>query len=86
MAACLITALFSHQALAQTVTISGTVRNSTSKEGVPAVSIAIKGTSTGTYTDDKGAFSISTSAKLPLTLAFSSIGFESKEVEVTNAS
>ncbi|HMK17407.1 MAG TPA: TonB-dependent receptor [Chitinophagaceae bacterium] len=85
-AACLITALFSLQALAQTVTISGTVRNSTSKEGVPAVTIVIKGTSTGTYTDDKGAFSISTSAKLPLILAFSSVGFESKEVEVGNAS
>ena len=86
IAACLITALFSLQALAQTVTISGTVRNSISKEGVPAVTIAIKGTSTGTYTDDKGAFSISTSAKLPLTLAFSSVGFESKEVEVSTAS
>jgi outer membrane receptor protein involved in Fe transport len=85
-AACLITALFSLQALAQTVTISGTVRNSTSKEGVPAVSIVIKGTSTGTYTNDKGAFSVSTSAKLPLTLVFSSVGFELKEVEVSNAS
>jgi hypothetical protein len=85
-AACLITALFSLQALAQTVTISGTVRNSTSKEGVPAVSIVIKGTSTGTYTDDKGAFSISTSAKLPFILVLSSVGFESKEVEVGNAS
>ncbi len=85
-AACLITALFSFPALAQTVTISGTVRNSTSKEGVPAVSIVIKGTSTGTYTDDKGAFSISTSAKLPLTLVFSSVGFELKEAEISNAS
>lgn len=85
-AACLITALFYFQASAQTVTISGTVRNSTSKEGVPAVSIVIKGTSTGTYTDDKGAFSISTSTKLPFILTLSSVGFESKEVEVGNAS
>lgn len=84
-AACLITALFSLQALAQTVTIGGTVRNSTSKEGVPAVSIVVKGTSTGTYTDDKGAFSFSTSAKLPVTLVFTSVGFELKEVEVSNA-
>src|SRR6188474_715093 len=85
-AACLITALFSLQALAQTVTISGTVRNSVSKEGVPAVSVVIKGSSSGTYTDDKGAFSISTSTKLPLTLVFTSVGFESKEVEVSSAS
>src|SRR6187399_770590 len=85
-AACLITALFSIPALAQTVTIRGTVLNSTSKEGVPAVSIVVKGTSTGTYTDDKGAFSISTTAKLPLTLVLTSVGFELKEVEVSNAS
>src|SRR5215204_5600622 len=84
-AACLITALFSLQALAQTVTIRGTGRNSTSKEGVPAVSIVIKGTSTGIYTDDKGTFSISTTSKLPLTLVFSSVGFEPKELEVSNA-
>src|SRR6187399_1887722 len=85
-AACLITALFSIPALAQTVTIRGTVLNSTSKEGVPAVSIVVKGTSTGTYTDDKGAFSISTTAKLPLILVLTSVGFELKEVEVSNAS
>jgi hypothetical protein len=83
-AACLITALFSLQALAQTVTISGTVRNSTSKEGVPAVSVVVKGSSSGTYTDDKGNFSIST--KLPATLVFSSVGFEAKEVNVTDGS
>jgi len=85
-AACLITALFSLQALAQTVTISGTVRNSTTKEGVPAVSVVIKGSSSGTYTDDKGLFSISTSAKLPLTLVFTSVGFESKELQVSSVS
>ena len=83
-AACLITALFSIQAFAQTVTISGTVRNSTSKEGVPAVSIVVKGTSTGTYTDDKGAFSFSTSAKLPVTLVFSSVGFAPREEPIAN--
>ena len=84
-AACLIAALFSLQALAQTVTIKGTVRNSTSKESVPAVSVTIKGTSNGTYTDDKGDFSISTSAKLPIILVFTSVGFESKEVNVSDA-
>jgi len=69
-AACLITALFSLQAWAQTVTISGTIRNST-KEPIPAASVLIKGTSLGTFTDDNGNFSISTSAKLPITLVIS---------------
>ena len=85
-AACLITAFFSLQVLAQTVTIKGTVRNSISKEEVPAVSVTIKGTSEGTYTDDNGMFSISTSARLPVTLVFSSVGFESREVVVSDAS
>jgi outer membrane receptor for ferrienterochelin and colicin len=85
-AACLITALFSLQAWAQTVTIKGSVRHSESKEGVPAVSVTIKGTSEGTYTDDKGEFSISTSAKLPITLVFTSVGFETKEVTVSDGS
>ena len=40
-AACLITVLFSLQALGQTVTISGTVRNSTTKEAIPAASVII---------------------------------------------
>src|SRR5690242_15652487 len=84
-AACLVTIIFSFQAWAQTVTIKGSVRNSTSKEGVPAVSVTIKGTSLGTYTDDKGDFSISTSAKLPVTLVFTSVGFETKEVNVSDA-
>lgn len=84
-AACLITVLFSLQALAQTVTIKGTVRNSESKEGVPAVSVIIKGTAEGTYTDDNGNFSISTTAKLPVILVFSSIGFDLKEVSVNDA-
>lgn len=84
-AACLITALFSLQAFAQTVTISGTVRNSTSKEIIPAASITIKGTSLGTFTDDNGNFSISTSAKLPLTLVISHSEFEGKEMEISSA-
>jgi len=84
-AACLITALFSVQALAQTVTISGTIRNST-KEPIPATSVTIKGTSLGTFTDDNGNFSISTSAKLPITLVISHSEFEGKEMVISSAS
>lgn len=84
-AACLFTAFFSLQALAQTVTIGGTIRNST-KEGIPAVSVIIKGTSLGTYTDDKGNFSISVPAKFPITLVFSHSEFEGKELEISSSS
>lgn len=71
-------------AFAQT-TISGSVRNSTNQEPVPAVSVTIKGTGTGTFTDEKGNFRLNTTRTPPFTLVFSSIGFEMKEVAVTTA-
>jgi hypothetical protein len=50
LTAWLIAGLFSLSANAQSVTVSGTVSNSISKENVPAVSVLIKGTNQGTYT------------------------------------
>jgi outer membrane receptor protein involved in Fe transport len=85
LALLLMAGMFSIAALAQNVTISGTVQNSSTKESVPLVSVTVKGTNQGTYTDDKGNFKI-TLAKLPVTLVFSSVGYEDKEVSVTTAS
>jgi outer membrane receptor protein involved in Fe transport len=62
--------------------ITGTVKNSNSSESLAAVSVTVKGGNAGTFTDDKGNFKLSLSQKLPLTLVFSSVGFESKEVVV----
>lgn len=81
----LMAVMFSFTALAQNTTITGNVRNSTNKDVVPAVSITIKGTSVGTFTDEKGNFKLVTSQKLPLTLVISSVGYESKEINVTSA-
>ncbi len=85
LAAWLMACLFSVPAFAQTITITGTVKNSTSKENVPAVSVYVKGTSHGTFTNSDGEFSLKVD-KLPVVLEFSSIGFETKEVTVTDAS
>jgi outer membrane receptor protein involved in Fe transport len=85
-AACLLVVFFSLKALAQPVTISGTVRNTSTKDPIPAVSVTIKGTPLGTYTDDNGNFSISTSTKFPLTLVLTHAEFDSKEIELTSAS
>jgi outer membrane receptor protein involved in Fe transport len=85
LAATLAAAFFTIAAAAQNVTISGNVKNNTSKESVGAVSVVVKGTSQGTFTDDKGNFKISTSAKLPLVLVISSIGYDNMEVTVNNA-
>lgn len=74
------------QAQLQTYTITGNIRNSTNKDVVPAVSVTVKGSSAGTFTDERGNFRLVTSQRPPLTLVFSSIGYESQEINVSNAS
>lgn len=68
------------------VTITGNVHNALTKEKIPAVSVTLKGTSTGTFTDDRGNFRLTTTQHPPFTLLFTSIGFESQEVTVNEAS
>lgn len=77
--------LLSLHSMAQSVTIKGNVKSVGSKEAIPAVSVGIKGTSYGVYTDENGDFSITVS-KLPVTLVISSVGYETKEQTITNAS
>lgn len=67
------------------VTITGNVHNLVSKDKVPAASVTIKGTGTGTFTDDRGNFRLTTTQSPPFTLIFSSIGFETQEVVVVDA-
>jgi outer membrane receptor protein involved in Fe transport len=82
----LITALsFSATSWSQAVTLSGNVKNISNQQVVPAVSIIVKGTQQGTFTDEYGNFKLSVS-KLPVTLIFSSIGFETQELTVENTS
>lgn len=84
LAALMMAVFFSIAAHAQTVTVSGTVRNSISKDAVPAVSVVIKGTSQGTFTNSDGEFSLNV-AKLPVVLVFSSVNYDSYEVTVSDA-
>ncbi|MFN8291665.1 MAG: carboxypeptidase-like regulatory domain-containing protein [Chitinophagaceae bacterium] len=84
LAACIMACIFSLSAYAQSVTVSGTVKNSTSKEGVPAVSVMVKGTSQGTYTDPDGGFKLKVS-KVPVVLVISSVGYDSQEITVGDA-
>ena len=65
-------------------TISGKVENSATKETVAAVSVTVKGSGDGTFTDDKGNFKITVS-KLPVTLLISSIGYELQEITISDA-
>jgi len=76
--------LICFSALAQNVTISGNVKNSVTGENAAAVSVTIKGSDYGTFTDDKGNFTVTTKS-LPITLVFSSIGFEPQEMSVSGS-
>ena len=70
---------------AQAQVLTGNVQNSLTKEMVGSVSVSIKGTTAGTFTDDKGNFKLTvpSTVKFPLTLVFTSIGYDFKEIEVT---
>lgn len=69
---------------AQSTTVSGVVKNATTGELASAVSVSVKGTSRGTYTDDKGNYSLNVGS-FPATLVFTSIGYTAQEVQVTSA-
>ena len=83
LAAWLMAVTISIAANAQSVTISGNIRNESSKEAVPAASVVVKGTSQGTFTNPNGNFSIKVS-KLPVVLVISSIGYENQEITVSD--
>lgn len=83
----LLTAISAIPAFSQSpITLTGTIRNSATKEYVAAVSVTIKGSTAGTYTDDRGHFKLTVTRQLPVTLVFSSIGFETRDVTVSDAS
>jgi len=85
LAALLLSSFFSIAAIAQT-TITGNVRNSTTKDVIPAVSVIVKGGIAGTYTDEKGNFKLVTNQKPPFTIVISSVGFETQEFSVKSES
>ncbi|MEO9144627.1 MAG: TonB-dependent receptor [Ginsengibacter sp.] len=77
---------FSVIAFGQTKTIKGTVLNRSNNESVPSVSVTVQSSGEGTYTDEKGHFSLDTKENFPINLTISSIGFETQKVSVKNAS
>lgn len=64
------------------IEISGTVINQERNAPLPDVSVQIKGSVTGTITDNTGNFVLRTKQKLPFILVFSSIGFQPQELEI----
>jgi Ca-activated chloride channel family protein len=64
-------------------TITGTVTSADDNSPIPGVTVIVKGTSKGTVTDVHGKYSIGVYT-LQSTLVFSSVGFITKEVKVTD--
>lgn len=72
--------------MAQSVTISGHIKAAGDGESLASVSITVKNSSVGTFTDPKGNFklNLSSGTKFPITIVVSSLGFEPKEISVAN--
>ncbi len=67
------------QAWAQSRTISGTVTDQSTGQGLPGVSVIVKGTTVGTATEANGSYTLNVPADAN-TLLFRYIGYENKEV------
>lgn len=63
-------------------TVSGTVIDPDTKEGVIGASVLVKGTTVGTITDFDGGFTVNTSGADPAVLVISSIGYETIELKL----
>ena len=74
--------IMSISAWAQT-TISGKVYDASVNEPLAGVNIIVKGKVVGTITNGDGEFSLTVDEDPPITLVFSFIGFETKEIEIT---
>ncbi|MEV4884817.1 TonB-dependent receptor [Chitinophaga ginsengisegetis] len=67
------------------VSINGTVREKGSGNVMPGVTVAVKGSNTGTITGSGGAFTLRTTHTFPLTLVFSYVGFKTEEQQISSA-
>lgn len=70
---------------AQQHTITGSVTNVLTGEKMPGVTVSVKGSLSGTISDNSGNFKLNTTRSLPLTLVFSYVGFKSEERIVTSS-
>lgn len=74
--------LFTNAALAQNITVKGTVSDGGDKTTLPGVSVQVKGSTAAVQTDATGKYSIAAPANA--TLVFTYVGYTVKEVAVNN--
>jgi outer membrane receptor protein involved in Fe transport len=66
------------------IEVSGRVNDEQTKKPLGSVSVNVKGAITGTVTNDSGYFALRTKLKFPLTLVFTSVGFQPQEFVVND--
>ena len=64
-------------ASAETVTVTGVVRDSLTREPIPFATVMLRGTDRGTLTDDNGRYSITTAIRWD-SIQASAMGYDSK--------
>lgn len=79
----LLTFMFTITSIGQTLNVTGVVKDATTGEVLPGVSIIIKGTTLGTETDFDGLYSIKVDKGA--TLVFNYLGYQKKEVVVNES-
>ncbi len=62
--------------------ISGNITDGATKEPLVGVSVRIKGTVTGTISDLKGNFSVTTTTKPPFIVEVTSVGYSTQEIKI----
>lgn len=71
--------LISHSSIASV--ISGSIKDSKTKESIPFANVVIKNTTNGIMSNNEGAFSLNVD-KFPCTLVIKFIGYKTKEIHV----
>ena len=71
------------QTYAQTKSVKGKITSKVSKEGLPGVSILIKGTREGTITDVEGKYELQHTTTLPVDIEISFVGYKKKIITLT---
>ena len=71
-------------AWSQTKTITGRVAKANTSEGIPGVSVIVKGSKTATSTDNNGNFTMA--VPVNAILVFTSVGYKLQEVSIANKS
>ncbi|WP_275316018.1 TonB-dependent receptor [Tenacibaculum bernardetii] len=75
--------LFGTMAMVAQTTITGTINDASLGEGLPGANIKVLRKSVGTSTDFDGKFTMTVTDTPPFTIEVSSLGYQSKNVEIT---